>query len=604
MYAEFYGLREAPFNITPDPRFLYLNDCYQEALAALTYGIDERKGFVSLVGEAGMGKTTMLRRLLDTLSPSTRTVLLLNPTVPFEQILEHILLELGVPPEGGKKLVLLQRLNEFLIEHTRSGGNVALLIDEAQDLSPAVLEELRLLSNLETAREKILQIVLAGQPELDRVLADPALRQLRQRVTLRIRIRPLSPPEVASYVRSRLERAGASNGELFTPDALVRIAELAQGIPRVVNVLCDAALLAGLATGSRQVSAAIVDEAWRDYAPETPAITTAPSLPVRPALPPSPVAAEVVPVAPGAPEVQEFAAAVASDVTPAVQESAAPAPNDAPSTAAAASAPVVTDVLAERSRVVQPPPAPAPSPRPPSPPRASATASPSAGKRPGATPAAKPRGPFGIPVAAALVAVLVVAVSVVSFERDNTGPDVDTGDADTAVATSTPGIAGVIEATAAEPPVVAEPPPAPSEARTPPVPAREPAPSVGATPLSPVEAAALIDEFRAAYEARDVERLIGLFAADASANGVRGLDAIDSMYRANLPNLSEVRYTMPRFSVEPRRAGADVRAPFVITYRKASGDSGEIRGQAEWQLERRQGRPRIIALDYRLDPQS
>src|SRR5262245_59891762 len=244
MYAEFYGLREAPFNITPDPRFLYLNDCYQEALAALSYGIDERMGCVSPVGEAGIGKTTLLRRVLDSLAPSTRTVLLLNPTVTFEEILEHILLELGVPSDGGKKLVLLQRLNEFLIEHTRSGGNVALLIDEAQDLNPGVLEELRLLSNLETAREKILQIVLAGQPELDTALAHPALRQLRQRVTLRIRLRPLSSAEVALYVRTRLEQAGAASGDLFSPDALARVAQLSQGIPRLVNVLCDASLLA------------------------------------------------------------------------------------------------------------------------------------------------------------------------------------------------------------------------------------------------------------------------------------------------------------------------------------------------------------------------
>src|SRR5215813_7476112 len=155
MYADYYGLAELPFNITPDPRFLYLNDCYQEALAALSYGIDARKGFISLVGEAGTGKTTLLRRLLDSVPATTRTVLLLNPSVSFDEILEHILLELGVPPAGGRKLALLQRLNEFLLEHTRAGGNVVLLIDEAQDLSPSVLEELRLLSNVETGREKI-----------------------------------------------------------------------------------------------------------------------------------------------------------------------------------------------------------------------------------------------------------------------------------------------------------------------------------------------------------------------------------------------------------------------------------------------------------------
>src|SRR2546425_7314252 len=243
MYADFYGLRDLPFNITPDPRVLYLNACYQEALAALGYGIDARKGFIALLGDAGTGKTTLLRRLLDTVGPATTTVLLLNPTVPFEEILEHILLELGVPSDGGRKLVLLQRLNEFLIEHTAGGGNVALLIDEAQDLRPKVLEELRLLSNLETAREKILQIVLAGQPELETILADPSLRQLRQRVALRIRLSPLSPAEVALYVQTRLERAGATTSDLFTTDALARIAELSQGIPRLVNLLCDPALL-------------------------------------------------------------------------------------------------------------------------------------------------------------------------------------------------------------------------------------------------------------------------------------------------------------------------------------------------------------------------
>src|SRR5947208_2387450 len=192
MYAEYFGLREPPFNITPDPRFLYLNDCYQEAVAALGYGIEARKGFISLIGDAGTGKTTLLRRLLDTVGPATKTVLLLNPTVSFDEILEHILLELGVPPEGGRKLVLLQRLNEFLLEHTQAGGNVALLIDEAQDLRPDVLEELRLLSNLETAREKILQIVLAG-PRHALSTADSAARARRERGPAGVRPRAPRP---------------------------------------------------------------------------------------------------------------------------------------------------------------------------------------------------------------------------------------------------------------------------------------------------------------------------------------------------------------------------------------------------------------------------
>ena len=290
MYAEYFGLREPPFNIAPDPRFLYLNDCYQEALAALGYGIEARKGFISLIGDAGTGKTTLLRRLLDTVGPATKTVLLLNPTVSFDEILEHILLELGVPPEGGRKLVLLQRLNEFLLEHTRAGGNVALLIDEAQDLRPDVLEELRLLSNLETAREKILQIVLAGQPELDATLADPSLRQLRQRVALRIRLRPLSQPEVAAYVRARVERVGGTAAELFPPDALASIAMLSHGIPRLVNVLCDAALLGTFAAGKRAVTPAIVEDAWRDHDTGGPA----PVMPYRPATPPPAPAVSVV----------------------------------------------------------------------------------------------------------------------------------------------------------------------------------------------------------------------------------------------------------------------------------------------------------------------
>src|SRR5262245_10447040 len=320
MYEAFYGFREPPFRVTPDPRFLYRNAAIEEAVAALTYGVEQRKGFLSLVGEVGTGKTTLLRHLLDSVAPSTRTVLLLYPTVQFEEMLVFILQELGIPTEGAGKLVLLQRLHEFLLEHTSAGGNAALLIDEAQDLDARVLEELRLLSNLETGTQKILQIVLVGQPELERKLAQAELRQLRQRIALHVRLRTLSPAEVGAYIRARLELAGARDAAIFTPDALARVAEVTQGIPRVVNVLCDACLVAGYASETRPITRAVVDEAWADYAalsnpagaeepaphafpaPSAPAAATAPAVAAPETAPaaaplriPEPVAAEEPP---------------------------------------------------------------------------------------------------------------------------------------------------------------------------------------------------------------------------------------------------------------------------------------------------------------------
>src|SRR5262249_356830 len=166
MYEAFYGFRESPFRVTPDPRFLYRNPAIDEALAALNYGVERRKGFLSVVGEVGTGKTTLLRHLLDSLPPTTQTVFILYPTVQFEEMLEHILHELGIPTDGAGKFTKLQRLHEFLLEHTRSGGNAAILLDEAQDLDAPVLEELRLLSNLETGTEKIRQILPAPPPPL------------------------------------------------------------------------------------------------------------------------------------------------------------------------------------------------------------------------------------------------------------------------------------------------------------------------------------------------------------------------------------------------------------------------------------------------------
>src|SRR5262249_23321607 len=196
----------------------YLNASYREALAALRYGVNERKGFVSLIGEAGTGKTTLLRRLLAELGPDVRSVLILNPAVDFDELLAFILTDLGRSPSPGTpKLQLLQTLNAELLDTLARGGNVVVLIDEAQDLSIPVLEELRLLSNLETAKEKILQFVLAGQPELDATLARPELRQLRQRIAVPARLRPLARGEVAAYVAARISAAGGDAPGLFPP---------------------------------------------------------------------------------------------------------------------------------------------------------------------------------------------------------------------------------------------------------------------------------------------------------------------------------------------------------------------------------------------------
>lgn len=265
MYLTFFGFREKPFNLTPDPKFLYLNASYREALAALRYGINERKGFVSLIGEAGTGKTTLLRRLLAELGADVRSVLILNPAVDFDELLVFILTDLGhAPAPGTPKLQLLQALNAELLDTLARGGNVVVLIDEAQDLSIPVLEELRLLSNLETAKEKILQFVLAGQPELDDMLARPELRQLRQRIAVPARLRPLGKGEVAAYVAARISAAGGDARGIFAPSALRQLYQFSRGVPRLVNVACDSALVTAYAAGTRLVDGKLMREAIRD----------------------------------------------------------------------------------------------------------------------------------------------------------------------------------------------------------------------------------------------------------------------------------------------------------------------------------------------------
>lgn len=265
MYLDFYGLRELPFSLTPDPRFLFLSRRHREALEQLLYGIRERKGFIQLTGEVGSGKTTLCRAALERLGPETTTALILNPVLSSPQLLRTILVELGIEPVGrADRALYLAQLNEFLFAQVPLGRDVVLFIDEAQDLSPELLEQVRLLSNLETDRQKLLQIVLLGQPELRETLARRELRQLRQRITVRYHLTPLSRDETDLYIQWRLQIAGANGRPTFTPWALRRIYGYAHGTPRLINALCDTTLLAGYVEGSDVLTARHVRRAVRE----------------------------------------------------------------------------------------------------------------------------------------------------------------------------------------------------------------------------------------------------------------------------------------------------------------------------------------------------
>lgn len=266
MYHRFFGLRESPFNVNPDPRYLLLTEQAQEAVAALTYGIQNRKGFILLTGEVGTGKTTLLNRLLEWLRrQKAATAFVFNSKLNEAQLLDYILADFGIPCESREKSEVLLRLNHWLLERYRAGEPAVLIIDEAQNLSMDVLEEIRLLTNLETSTEKLLQIVLAGQPELELKLKSPQLRQLRQRITLRCRTAPLTVEETFRYIAERLRVAGANGEPIFSKEAIETIYQYSQGIPRVMNLLCEHSLVNAYVDHLRPVPAHLVEEVAREF---------------------------------------------------------------------------------------------------------------------------------------------------------------------------------------------------------------------------------------------------------------------------------------------------------------------------------------------------
>ncbi len=265
MYTQYFGLKEKPFEITADPRFLYLSESHKEALAHLVYAVQEKKGFVVITGEVGTGKTTLVQTLLGRMNGSTRTAFLFNPKLDTNsEFLHSICEDLEIKVEKGSKGDYLLHLNNFLMDCYTKQVNVVLIVDEAQTLSPQLLEEVRLLTNLETPESKLLQVVLVGQPELDATLDLPQFRPLKQRISVRYRLQPLDPREMKEYIRRRLRVAGARTTYLFTPKALKRIYRYSKGIPRIINIVCDNALINGYASEKKVIGDDIISEVISD----------------------------------------------------------------------------------------------------------------------------------------------------------------------------------------------------------------------------------------------------------------------------------------------------------------------------------------------------
>jgi len=271
MYSDHYGFSERPFALTPNPAFIFLSTRHQEAFAHLLYGIDTHAGFIELSGEVGTGKTTVIRTFLNQLDPEThRTALIFNPTISPLGLLQGITREFGLPCESTEKSELLETLNRFLLDENRAGHTVVLVIDEAQNLSAEVLEQIRLISNLETERDKLIQIVLVGQPELRRLLARQELRQLDQRITVRYHLEPMGLDDTQNYIRHRIRiAAGGREPVTFSTGAVKKIFGFSGGLPRLINAACDRALLLAYTLEAREVSPAMAATAIADVRSES-----------------------------------------------------------------------------------------------------------------------------------------------------------------------------------------------------------------------------------------------------------------------------------------------------------------------------------------------
>jgi general secretion pathway protein A len=259
MYCQFYGLKERPFNVTSDPAFFFLSKKHNEALSHLFYGVAQRKGIIVLTGEIGTGKTTLCRFFLNQLGKKVKTAFILNPHFSEVQLLEAIVKDFGISVKDTSRLDLVGALNKFLLAETTAGNNIVLIIDEAQNLKPRQLEQVRLLSNLETQKDKLLQVILVGQPELNQRLNLQDLRQLRQRIMVRYHISPLEREEISDYIKHRLATAGSEGTVHFSEEAIKTVADFSSGTPRLINMLCDRALLAGFVAETNTIGMDIIN---------------------------------------------------------------------------------------------------------------------------------------------------------------------------------------------------------------------------------------------------------------------------------------------------------------------------------------------------------